>query len=259
MDTARRPVISRPPKLYSHRTKFSTLLRSDINLFSQDLLNISDVQSLYSSFTSIITNCLRKASSFLESSSSIKNLKQNHFFPQKFVNNTKRSKTSSFNYSTNSDRSKNNSKVKNIKNPCPWWNSECDLLVSNHKRALEIFKNNKSRINFLAYKKEVAKARIGLRNIKKENFSKFCENLRKDSDPSYIWRKIKAFKNSFSQSETFNRYNKEVINSVRNQIISLFPSGMSLPSISLHNHIFKSSLDLPFTKLNWRLLFVPPN
>lgn len=172
VDTNRRPVISRPPKLYSHRTDwtlYSTLLRSDIDLFSQDLLNTSDVQSLYSSFTSIITNCLRNASSSFESPSYIKNPKQNHSFPQESINNTKRCKTSSFNYSTNSVRSKNNPKVKNIKNPCPWWNSECDLLISNRKRALEIFKNNKSRINFLAYKKEVAKTRIGLRNIKKEN------------------------------------------------------------------------------------------
>lgn len=64
-------------------------------------------------------------------------------------------------------------------------------------KALKLFKENKSRENFLNYKKEVARTRIGLKKIKKENFRSFCENLRKNSDSSYVWRKIKAFKNSF--------------------------------------------------------------
>jgi len=116
-------------------------------------------------------------------------------------------------------------------------------------KALKLFKENKSRENFLNYKKEVARTRIGLKKIKKENFRSFCENLRKNSDPSYVWRKIKAFKNSFSYAEIFNKYNKDTINAVYKQIEDLFPPGNSFPSpkFSTYNPTFEATLDVPFS------------
>ncbi|EFN60796.1 hypothetical protein EAG_00346, partial [Camponotus floridanus] len=69
-----------------------------------------------------------------------------------------------------------------------WWNEACDALILERRKALERFKTQRTRTNFLLYKKESAKIRIGLRNIKKENFKSFCENLSKNSDPTYVWR-----------------------------------------------------------------------
>lgn len=68
-------------------------------------------------------------------------------------------------------------------------------MIANHKVALENFKKSGTRDDFLLYKRECAKTRIGYKNIKKENFRKFCESVRKDSNPFYIWKKVKSFKN----------------------------------------------------------------
>jgi len=107
-------------------------------------------------------------------------------------------------------------KKHNPRNPSPWWNKECNALLLERKKALERFKSQKTRENFLLYKREIARTRIGLKNIKKESFRNFCENLRKDSNPTYVWNKIKALKNRANYSETKNKYNIDAIHCVRN-------------------------------------------
>ncbi|CAL1672215.1 unnamed protein product [Lasius platythorax] len=84
--------------------------------------------------------------------------------------------------------------LKKRTNHCPWWNEECDNLIANRKVALENFKKSGTRDDFLLYKRECAKTRIGYKNIKKENFRKFCES-----------------------------YSQAIVDTIKNQVSSFFP------------------------------------
>lgn len=232
-----KPKTNRKYRLYSSKTdreKFSISLTQEIDNFSATILTISDTQTMYTTFVSLITDNLRKASAQNPSSSS----------PCKYpVINLKNITKPSSDKKENSNYLKN----KTSRVPCPWWNKECDNLIENRNKALVQFKACKTRTNFLSYKREVAKTRIGLRNIKKNSFVEFCENLRKDSNPTYVWKKIKAFKNRFNHFETKNEYKPEVIKNIYQQISSLFPPGTASPPVSLPEENYYQSLDCPFT------------
>lgn len=187
-----------------------------------------DAQSTYSSFTSMISDCLSFAS------------------PK---NNTSRTLSSPrpVNYRNPLSSSyQSSSKLKKRSSHCPWWSEECDELVARRKIALDNFKKSGTRDNFLLYKRECAKARIGLKNIKKENFRKFCESLRKDSNPTYIWKKVKSFQNYLNSSDSPNKYNQAIVNTIKNQISSLFPPWARCAQILLPVNGFDPILDLPF-------------
>lgn len=78
---------------------------------------------------------------------------------------------------------------------CPWWDEDCEKLIKQIKEALKKFRNCRTWENFIDFKRNKAKTRSGLRKIKKDSFKKFCENLRKDTNPTQIWNTIKGFKN----------------------------------------------------------------
>lgn len=67
------------------------------------------------------------------------------------------------------------------------------------------------------------RVRVGHKNVKKESFVNFCNNLRKDTNPTYVQKKVKSFKNRFNFSETGNQYNQESILTITEQINTLFP------------------------------------
>ncbi|XP_025262523.1 uncharacterized protein LOC109610335 isoform X2 [Camponotus floridanus] len=247
--------IKTPSKLYSPKTDWPTFtenMKSDINNFLPDLLTIQDIQGLYTSFTSIIIKNITKASSRKYPPSQKNSCKDYTHSPY-----YKYQSKMTINHSSNNNLSSPKSpKITNKhKIPCPWWNEACDALILERRKALERFKTQRTRTNFLLYKKESAKIRIGLRNIKKENFKSFCENLSKNSDPTYVWRKGRAFKNKITQSEAKNCYNKQAIDTVSNLITSLFPPGTPSPPVSLPYKDYNVSLDNSFslTELNYVL------
>ena len=89
--------------------------------------------------------------------------------------------------------------------PCSWWDDECDELIRNRQEALAKFTTLLTRETFLEYKRKEAIARIGLRNVRKKKFVAFCETLNRESNPNYVWNKIKLFKiGSTSQSQVTN-------------------------------------------------------
>lgn len=107
--------------------------------------------------------------------------------------------------------------------PCPWWNKDCEDLILSRKEAALKFKTAKTRQSFLYYKMIQARVRVGLRKIKKESFVKFCEDLRKDTNPSYVWNKVKCFRNRLNFSETANKYDPDSLLKIREQIDSFYP------------------------------------
>lgn len=193
------------PRLYSVKTDwslFQSALDSVLESNMEDLRSIHDIETFYSTFISIISKCLRKASNIRQSLLYLNLLTVTHIKRPSRLNDLRDDLNNQY---------ANFKKKIFIKICAGWWDDECDLLIKNRLEALNRFKQHKSRDNFIVYKIEVAKTRIGLRNIKKEKFKNFCESLRKDSNPSYIWKKIKSFKNNFTRAETSNKYNKETI------------------------------------------------
>lgn len=84
----------------------------------------------------------------------------------------------------------------------PWWNAECEKVVENRKRALAKFKESHTREDFLAFKRTEGIAKYKLQREKKNNFVKFCKGLNRLTSPTYIWKKIKCFKNRWTQTST---------------------------------------------------------
>nr|XP_012231351.1 PREDICTED: uncharacterized protein LOC105677355 [Linepithema humile] len=103
------------------------------------------------------------------------------------------------------------------------------------------------RKDFLEFKKMESIARIDLRRIKRDKFKQFCESLRKDSNPSYIWNKIKRFKYRFNYTETRNKYDPDKIDTILSQIEEITPPWVptNKPNF-IHANQQESFLDLPF-------------
>lgn len=131
--------------------------------------------------------------------------------------------------------------------PCEWWDSECDRFLRLRKAAWLSFKSSKLRTDFIKYKKISAQARICFRNKKKEIFAEFCSNLRKYSNPSYVWKKVKAFKNRWEGSRNSHEFSGESLIAVNNLIDEISP-----PSVNSERPDFDYMggdhfLDLPFS------------
>lgn len=138
----RKPEIYRPPKLYSSKTdwtKFSSLLDTDLNNYSQDFSNISDIQTLYSTFTSMIVDNIHRATepshSFPSNSKSSNSSTPANRYPNRNNNNTNNFQRLNISMNSNCWKVANKSKI--IRNPCRWWNDEYDQLIQNRKKALD--------------------------------------------------------------------------------------------------------------------------
>lgn len=46
-------------------------------------------------------------------------------------------------------------------------------------------------------------------NIKRDNFISLCASLNKYTNPSFIWKKLKRFKSRWNSSTTANQYSEE--------------------------------------------------
>jgi len=120
--------VRRPPKLYSSKTDwaaFSENIEKDINNYISDLLAISDIQSLYTSFTSIIVDNITKATSLKvhpsqgNTNKDSTHLSQCNFHPKRKINYPPYIKLPD----PNSPKLPKKKKI-----PSPWWNEACDVL-----------------------------------------------------------------------------------------------------------------------------------
>lgn len=186
---------------------------------NKDSLNeIEDPEVKYSSFVAIITDALSPASKSKKAQFSSPGLSKNSFYqPRSFP-------------------------------PCDWWDAECDRFLRLRKAAWFKFKYSNLRIDFLNYKKVAAQARICFRNKKKEKFVEFCNNLRKDSNPSYIWKKVKAFKNRWNGGSNSYEFSGESLAAVENFIEEISPPSVSTTRSDFNYLEGDPFLDLPFSK-----------
>lgn len=204
-------------KLYTRKTnweKFSNTLKKDVAQNFNFEANYTEPLTKYSSFVALIEKCLYEA--------------------------TPNPKTSNV-MSQPVDRK--------ARPPCPWWTRDCDELIRLRRAAFLKFKCSPSRANFLAFKKAEVAVKHGLCRIKKESFQQFCEGLTKYTNPNYLWKKIKCFKNRFNHKDNANEYNEEKQENVVAMIERLCPPWTRVSTPSFQYTGQDEFLDSPFTEM----------
>lgn len=132
--------------------------------------------------------------------------------------------------------------------PCPWWTEECNKLVRLRKAALLKFQFTGLRKDFIEYKKRVAITRRELRGIKREKFQVFCESLRKESDPSLVWKTVKKFQSRFNRVESSHEYTPEKLDRVSVHIDELRTSWAIEQVSSFEGGAQDDFLDHPYSE-----------
>lgn len=108
--------------------------------------------------------------------------------------------------------------------PAPWWTEECDRLIRTRKGAFLRTKEYFPYENFIKYKRIEAKTKYRLREIKREQFEEFTQKFTKYTNPTYIWRKIKAFNNGLNYSEKKFAYNQARVENSKTTLANLCPN-----------------------------------
>ena len=80
----------------------------------------------------------------------------------------------------------------------PWWNDECHQLVAQRRKALKTLQNHPTLENLINFKKHAAKAKYVIKKTKKESMQSFVSSLTHRTPQGTIWKKIKAFKSTYS-------------------------------------------------------------
>lgn len=100
---------------------------------------------------------------------------------------------------------------------------------------------------YIAYRRQVAVTRKGLQCLKRDSFRRFYSRLRKDTNPTYVWRMIKRFDSRWNRTETDSAYDDDKVATVSSLIDSLCPpwAPVSFPNLTPSGE--NPFLDLPFS------------
>ena len=85
----------------------------------------------------------------------------------------------------------------NTKYSKPWWNSDCERLISEKHRAKNFFKNHPTIENFDLYKIKEKEASTVIKTSKENSFKKFCNEINVDTPDKIIWNKIAALSKKY--------------------------------------------------------------
>ena len=91
-------------------------------------------------------------------------------------------------------------RVNSTRRRTPWWSVDCHTAVLERCKAVKLFKTHPTQENFIAYKRLTAKARYVIMESKKSSLRQFIGSLDQNTPKSVVWRKIKAFKSSYTPS-----------------------------------------------------------
>lgn len=83
------------------------------------------------------------------------------------------------------------SKGKRVGKKVPWWNERCTIAVKGKKKAFTILKKMHNWENILIYKKTQAETRRTIKEVKKEHWRSFCEEIGKNTPIEEVWSMIK--------------------------------------------------------------------
>lgn len=90
---------------------------------------------------------------------------------------------------------RDNSSVRKIRTPAPWWNDDCTAVLEESKAALQIITRQLTVESYAEYKQAEAKAKQTFYQTKQKAWQEFTETLNGTTPISVIWKKFKTFKN----------------------------------------------------------------
>ncbi len=73
----------------------------------------------------------------------------------------------------------------------PWWNEKCSIAVRRKRKAFKKLKRTHNWENMIMYKKSQAETRKIIREVKKEYWRMFCDEIGKNTPVEEVWNMIK--------------------------------------------------------------------
>jgi len=83
----------------------------------------------------------------------------------------------------------------------PWWNEDCQSAVGDRRRAFRVFQRRPTMVNLEKYISLTAIAKDLVNQNKKDSLNNYINTLTHTVPQSQIWKKIKAFKSSYTPQE----------------------------------------------------------
>lgn len=132
------------------------------------------------------------------------------------------------------NRNKDSKHTQHHKQPKKWWDIECQEAIDQRKKALQEFRENKNRHNFIKFKKCKAIATKIIEDKKKKSFEAFSMSINKFSNITYVWNTIRALKNN-EKLINWNRWvHKNREEEIKKEIENLAPPAVET-QIELQN------------------------
>ena len=88
-------------------------------------------------------------------------------------------------------------KTYNIKYSKPWWNPDCERLVSEIHMAKNHFKNHPTTENYDLYKAREKEASRVVKSAKEKSFRQFINEINTNTPDKIIWNKIAALSKKY--------------------------------------------------------------
>ena len=85
----------------------------------------------------------------------------------------------------------------NIKYSKPWWNPDCERLISEKHRAKNVFKNHPTTENYDLFKAKEKEASRVIKLSKEKSFKQFCNEINTNTPDKIIWNKIAALSKKY--------------------------------------------------------------
>ena len=84
--------------------------------------------------------------------------------------------------------------------PVPWWTLECTNAVKARRAAFRRFRRTRSPIDWIVYKRRVAKARYTLKQANRASWCDYVSSLSNTSSSAQVWRKVRRIAGNSSHT-----------------------------------------------------------
>nr|CAI5829658.1 unnamed protein product [Callosobruchus analis] len=86
----------------------------------------------------------------------------------------------------------------------PWWDSDCDYIVSQRKQALVNYSTQSTLENYIKVKKEMAASKKLLKKKAKNHWMQYCSKLNKNTPSRELWQQAKKMQRSIRNNTCQN-------------------------------------------------------
>ena len=126
--------------------------------------------------------------------------------------------------------------VYNIKYSKPWWNPDCERLISENHRAKNRFKNHPTTENYNLFKTKEKEASRIIKLSKEKSFKQFCNEINSNTPDKIIWNKIAALSKKYKPFRpTPIKFNDQLITCPKtkaNKLAENFEKELNIKSVS---------------------------